>query len=108
MRFFYFDNERNKPVLVSFPCEFVDDPRFVKVIENESPFYIETWRGKGGRREMKFASFQKPNTEFATREREFAARKNHFVCDHLVALDIPTQEFEAIINRFGIIPNIID
>lgn len=107
MRYFYFDNERNAPVLVALPCEYMDDPRYVQVFENESPFYIETWRDKSGRREMKFASFQKPNTEFATRERELAARKNHFVCDHLITLDVPTNEFEAILKDFGIIPIVI-
>lgn len=107
MRYFYYDKKNNVPVLVALPCQFTGNTRFVQVFENESPFYIETWRDKTGRREMKFASFQKPNTEFANRGREQAARKNNFVCYHLIALDIPTKEFEAMIEDFGIIPIIV-
>ena len=108
MRYFYFDNEKNAPVLVALPCEFTDDPNFVQVFETAAPFYIETWRDKEGRREMKFATQEKPNTESARRGREMAELQHSFVCDHLIALDIPTKEFEAIINRFGIIPIVID
>lgn len=108
MRFFYFDNEENKPVLDSLFCDFTDDPRYVQVFETTLPFYVETWHDKKGRREMRFATQEKPNSENATRGREMAELQHSFVCDHLVALDIPTKEFEAIIKRFDIIPIIID
>ena len=107
MRYFYFDNKNNIPVLVALPYEHENDKDYTTVFENDFNLYIETWRDKSHTRQMKVAypaNSAKPNSEFATLCRKQAAEQNHFICDYLISLEIPTIEFESIIKDFGIIP----
>ena len=104
MRFFYFDNITQSPTIDTDAVLCDDAARYTQVFDAENEFYIETWRDKSGRREMKCASFQKPNTEFAKMNRDELARKHNFKPAHLIALDIPTKEFDRIIKEFDIIP----
>lgn len=108
MRYFYFDNEKNAPVLVALPFEYHDNPRFSQIFESDREFYVEVWRDESFVRELHFATIHKPNSEIAKMARERAAKENHFKMSFLVSLDVPTKEFEAIIEDFGIIPIIID
>ena len=106
MRYFYFDNKNNIPVLVALPYEHENDKDYTTVFENDLNIYIETWRDITWNRQMKVAypAKAKPNSELATLCRKQAAEQNHFICDYLISLEIPTIEFESIIKDFGIIP----